>query len=55
MALLDGLKNKEIAEALKLSVTTIRAQKQNALRFLRLHINTDDFLSLIVVIGAISD
>jgi len=53
MAWIDGAKNKDIAEQLGLSVNTVRAQKQNALRFLRLNIKAEDALLLFLLISKI--
>ncbi|MNR04812.1 ECF RNA polymerase sigma factor SigL [compost metagenome] len=50
MGYLEGLKNHEIADRLGISVNTVKTQKQRALQLLRLRLNPETFLSLIILL-----
>ncbi|TZF81121.1 RNA polymerase sigma-70 factor [Pedobacter sp. BS3] len=49
MGYLDGMKNKEIAEELGISINTVKSQKQRAIQLLKLRLNPDFFLSVVLV------
>ena len=48
MAALDDMKYQEIADALQISVNTVKTQMKIALRFLREHLNKDSFSSILL-------
>ena len=50
LAYLEGLKNNEIAEQLDISVETVKVQKKRALKQLRLKLNPESLLTLLVLI-----
>ncbi len=51
---IEGLKNDEIAEALGLSIQTVKNQKVKALQLLRLKLQGKEYLLLIAIISAAS-
>lgn len=50
MAYLEGLKNNEIAEQLDISIETVKVQKKRALKQLRLKLNPESLLTLLLLI-----
>ena len=48
MAALDDMKYQEIADALQISVNTVKTQMKIALRFLREHLNKESFSSILL-------
>jgi len=50
LAYLEGLKNNEIAAQLDISVETVKVQKKRALKQLRLKLNPESLLTLLVLI-----
>jgi RNA polymerase sigma-70 factor (family 1) len=49
MSYLEGMKNKEIAEELGISINTVKTQKQRALQLLRLRLSPQTFLILVFI------
>lgn len=49
MGYLEGMKNHEIAEELGISVNTVKTQKQRALKLLRLRLNPELFILLVLI------
>ncbi len=49
MGYLEGMKNQEIAGLLGISVNTVKTQKQRALQLLRLRLNPETFLALLLI------
>ncbi|MNY07459.1 ECF RNA polymerase sigma factor SigE [compost metagenome] len=49
MSYLEGKKNQEIADELGISINTVKTQKQRALQLLRLRLNPQTFLTLILI------
>lgn len=50
MSYLEGKKNQEIADELGISINTVKTQKQRALQLLRLRLNPQTFLTLILIL-----
>ncbi len=50
MSYLEGMKNQEIATELGISFNTVKTQKQRALQLLRLRLNPELFLTLLVLL-----
>lgn len=53
MSYLEGMKNNEIADELGISVNTVKTQKQRALQLLRLRLNPQTFLTLVILLQGV--
>lgn len=53
MSYLEGMKNNEIADELGISVNTVKTQKQRALQLLRLRLNPQTFLTLMMLLQGV--
>ena len=51
MACLEDMKYREIADALSISINTVKTQMKIALRFLREHLTQDAFSSILLFIS----
>lgn len=52
LSYLEGMKNQEVADLLGISINTVKTQKQRALQLLRLRINPEAFLALLMMYAA---
>lgn len=50
MVCLDGMKYQEIADALQISINTVKTQMKIALRFLREHLSEESFSSVLLLV-----